>query len=371
MYTKTKVIAAYLPQFHRTPYNDEWWGDGFTDWDGVKKAKPLYDGHNQPRVPLNHDYYSLDDPVVIKKQAELARQYGVYGFGIYHYWMSSDIQLLTKPAKIILDNKDININFLFIWDNVSWTRTWSAIKHQTNTYAPAFDGEKKDSNDKGILAELKYGDKEEWKKHFEYLLPFFKDDRYIKHDGKPVFCINKPDNDSETIVKMCEYMDKLSLEYGFKGIEFVANKTYRNVKLDSQYIFQPLSTHTFLKKGLSYLHNIYVKRTKKLSVYDYDKEWNSILKDAEKYANDDVYYSGFVRFDDTPRRGNMARIIQNDSPEKFKKYFRKLMALAKKNQKEYIFLFAWNEWGEGNYLEPDEENKYKYLKALSEAINEY
>ena len=133
-----KVIANYLPQYHVIPENNRWWGNGFTDWLAVKKAKPLFLGHNQPRVPLNNHYYSLDDVQEIKWQAELAREYGIYGFGIYHYWFSSDMNLLSTPAELMLHNRDIKINFMFIWDNGSWIRTWSNVRF-ANTWAPKYD----------------------------------------------------------------------------------------------------------------------------------------------------------------------------------------------------------------------------------------
>ena len=181
-----KIIANYLPQFHVIPENSEWWGNNFTDWVAVKKAKPLFKWHNEPRIPLNNNYYSLDNPDSLKWQANLAREYGVYGFGIYHYWFSSSLNLLTKPAELILNNKDIDINFFFIWDNTSWKRTWSVIK-RGNDWAPDFDNASSQNKNNGILAELIYGEESDWEKPFNYLLPFFKDSRYIKIDNKPAF----------------------------------------------------------------------------------------------------------------------------------------------------------------------------------------
>lgn len=119
---KTKIIANYLPQFHIIPENSKWWGEGFTDWQAVKKSKPLFAGHVQPRVPIDSHYYHLDDVNEIRWQAQLARKYGVYGFGIYRYWFSSDMKLLEKTAELIRDNPDIDINYLFLWDNTSWTK---------------------------------------------------------------------------------------------------------------------------------------------------------------------------------------------------------------------------------------------------------
>lgn len=182
MSKKIKLIANYLPQFHVIPENSRWWGEGYTDWVGVRQAVPQYPGQHQPRVPLNENYYSLDDPAVLQWQADLARQYGVYGFGMYHYWFSSELQLLEKPAEILLAHPEIDIHFMFIWDNTSWTRTW-VRKGSVNDWAPKFDEQPVSPQESGILAELHYGTEADWKKHFDYLLPFFRDERYIKLDG--------------------------------------------------------------------------------------------------------------------------------------------------------------------------------------------
>ena len=166
MDSKIKVIANYLPQYHVIPENNEWWGEGFTDWIAVKKANPLFSGHKQPRIPLNKHYYSLDNAQELRWQADLANKYGVYGFGIYHYWFSSDMNLLSTPAELILSNRDIKINFMFIWDNGSWIRTWSNVRY-ANTWAPKFDDIKENNGKNGVLAELQYGDEKQWKIQFE------------------------------------------------------------------------------------------------------------------------------------------------------------------------------------------------------------
>ena len=159
---KTKIIAAYLPQFHETKENNEFWGEGFTDWVGVKKAKPQFRGHIQPKVPLDNKYYDLLDVNTIKWQTTLANKYGVDGFNIYHYWFKNGKKMLNKPAELILENKDINIKFFFSWDNCSWVRSWSSI--QGNNWTPENNNGKKQ-----CLLELDYGDEKQWEKHFNYL----------------------------------------------------------------------------------------------------------------------------------------------------------------------------------------------------------
>ena len=229
---ETKVIANYLPQYHQIPENDMWWGTGYTDWDATRNGKPLFLGHEQPRTPKNGFYYDLSKPESIRWQADLARQHGIYGFGIYHYWFSSEMMLLQKPAEILLSNRDIDIHFMFIWDNASWKRTWSNIRGG-NDWAPLFEqnGQSKDQKN-GILAELKYGNTNDWKEHFLYLMSFFKDERYIKtEDGKPLFMFFNMDNDSELLAKMGKYWNELALANGLPGIALLGKVNYRGISV--------------------------------------------------------------------------------------------------------------------------------------------
>lgn len=367
-----KIIANYLPQYHQIPENDKWWGEGFTDWIAVKKAEPRFADHRQPRIPLNDNYYDLSETENIRWQAKLAREYGIYGFGIYHYWFSSELQLLQTPSEIILNNKDIDINFMFIWDNFTWKRTWSKLS-TGNVWAPSFDGEGSENpaskDEDGILAELKYGDETEWKKHFDYLLQFFRDERYIKIDNKPVFSFYQPRNNFALIKKMVEYWDELARENGFDGIMCLSKDILYPVKLERRMKYSPFQMTTpllFLKYKIK--SNIH-KKKKKIAVWSYDEVWKDILTEAY-FSAKDSYLCGFVDYDDSPRRGNEARIVVGSSPEKFKQYMKKLVDISRKQNKEYLFLMAWNEWGEGSYLEPDTEYRYKYLEAIKSIMDE-
>lgn len=368
MINDVKIIANYLPQYHQIPENDKWWGAGFTDWIAVKKSMPLYDKHRQPRVPLNENYYDLSEVENIRWQAKLAKEYGIYGFGIYHYWFSSEMQLLQKPSELLLENKDIDIHFMFIWDNFTWKRTWSKLTNGA-AYAPAFDGEVKEetTQDNGILAELKYGNEEDWKIHFDYLLKFFKDDRYIKIDNKPVFSFYQSRNNFPVIKQMVDYWDKLAKDNGFAGIMCLSKDILYPVKLERRMKYSPFQMTTpllFLKYKLK--SKKYLKKGVP-SRWNYDEVWKDILTEA-RIAPKDSYLCGFVDYDDSPRRGNRARIIDGATPEKFEIYIKKLMDISKKQNKEYVFLMAWNEWGEGSYLEPDTYNKFGYLEAIRRII---
>ena len=146
---KTKLIAWYLPQYHCIPENNVFWGEGFTDWVTVKKARPLFKGHQQPKTPLNNNYYDLSIKENVTWQAKLAKDYGIYGFGIYHYWFNNEKNLLTKPLEIIYNNKEIDIHYFMAWDNANWKRSWSAI--EGNSWAPIADNDQKTSKESGIL----------------------------------------------------------------------------------------------------------------------------------------------------------------------------------------------------------------------------
>ena len=365
--SKIKVIANYLPQFHVIPENSKWWGENFTDWVAVKKSEPLYLGHMQPRVPLNENYYSLDDVEAIRWQASLAKKYGIYGFGIYHYWFSSKQILLQKPAELLQANKDIDIHYCFLWDNTSWTRTWSKSKLM-NDWAPNFDKKTNDEEDSnGILAELIYGDESEWKKHFLYLLKFFKDDRYIKIDNKPIFGIFQPRNDFKTIQKMVKYWDTLAKENGFAGMICMSKDNWQNKNLEYKIRYAPFATEKIWDSLQYRLKKIKSQKADTPMYFNYDKMWKNIIKYAQK-SDRNTILSGFVDFDDTPRRVRKARIIRGASPKKFGEYMYELMKIAQKQAKELVFVTAWNEWGESAYLEPDVNNGYQYIEALGNAI---
>lgn len=371
---KTKIIANYLPQFHTIPENDMWWGKGFTDWIAVKKAEPLFPGHDEPRIPIDNNYYDLSKKEAIAKQAEMATKYGVYGFGIYHYWFSQEMHLLHKPAEIILNNSDIDIHYMFIWDNGSWKRTWSNVKDFANDWAPVLDETKKRGSDEnGLLAELHYGEEREWKAHFNYLLPFFKDDRYIKMDGKPLFAIFHQGNNSEVLRQMIQCWHRLAQEAGLPGIMILGKHNSENISItDYEYFYEPLwhgwVWHNYWERIRNKVEDVWHKKRNTPTLYRYDSIWNQILTTAIHSKDKKLFYGGFVGYDDSPRRGKRGKIIRGASPEKFECYLGKLLEISSDQGKEFIFLTAWNEWGEGAYLEPDKTNGYAYLSAVKKAL---
>lgn len=364
----TKVLAMYLPQYHCIPENDEFWGKGFTDWVTVKNASPLFEWHNQPRVPLDNNYYDLSQKEQVKWQADLAKQAGVYGFGVYHYWFNNEKNILTKPAEIIRDNKDIDINYFLAWDNCSWVRSWSNVAG--NAWSPLAD-KKPERKGPQVLIPYILGGEKDWENHYNSLRTHFNEERYIKINNKPLFFIL---GYSPEIANMAAYWDELAKEDGFNGIQII----YRNIEfkhIPKEFIkfnYEPgysgWTKNDILSRVESKL-KLWLRVPKKLRVFDYDTIWKRILVNAKRQQNENIYAGCFVRYDDTPRRGKQGIIVKGESPQKFKQYMTDLLKICKDNNKEYIFLTAWNEWGEGAYMEPDTVDGYTYIKALREAIN--
>lgn len=367
---KTKLIAWYLPQYHNIPENDEFWGKGFTDWVTVRKARPLYKGHLQPKVPLNNNYYDLSIKENVVWQAKLAKDNGIHGFGIYHYWFNDEKNLLTKPAEIIYDNQDIDINYFFAWDNASWIRSWSAING--NVWASIAEKKYDRHKDNGILIPYILGKEKEWENHFNHILHFLKDKRYIKVANKPVFVILQYDED---IKKMCKYWNDLAKKNGFAGIHFIfKNKRWFNwdenaIRFNYEPHYDGWDNPTMWERRIEKIKTI-VKISSKNYFYNYDTIWKRIIKNA-KEASPNELLGAFVGFDDSPRRINNGRIVKGASPEKFKQYLSKLIDISEKQNKDFIFITAWNEWGEGAYLEPDNINKYNYLSVIRELTHHH
>lgn len=369
---KTKIFAAYLPQYHETEDNNLFWGQGYTDWVSVKNAKPQFPGHKQPKVPLSDNYYDLTNYESILWQAKMAKEHGIDGFNVYHYWFKDGKQELEKPAEILLEHKEIDIDFFFTWDNASWKRTWGNI--QGNDWAPVFD-QIQDTNGNATLVEFQYGDKEQWKAHFDYLLKFFKDNRYYKISGKPVFLFIGR-SEEEKLKEMGNYWDTLAKEAGFKGMYLATKKKnfFSKPVFDLDFSYEPETSawgkRRAIEKRIQDVFGIKTRRDEPVKYkYYYETVWKKIIKSANRNALKQII-GCFVKYDDTPRRGKDAMIIWGESPELFERYFKKFYSIMNKNNVPFILITAWNEWGEGAYLEPDEIDGYSYLESLKHVVEE-
>lgn len=365
-----RIISFYLPQFHSIPENDKWWGEGFTEWVNVKKAKPLYEGHYQPRKPLNENYYNLLDNSVKKWQIELAKKYGVYGFCFYHYWFDGHM-LLQHPVEQFLENKDLDYPFCICWANEHWTQAWV-------------------SKDSRVLIEQKYGEKKEWEAHFNYLLPYFKDSRYITNNGKPLFVIYRPEIIG-CLNEMLDFWQELAQKNGFPGIDFAyqhigfdrtkkrdSSRFSYNIEYQPMYAYNDLTKDKFkhiktIRRFLLSLLERYFKidirgvRPGGVLKISYDEIWREILK--RKPEDEKCIPGAFVDWDNTPRKQEKGSVYYEATPEKFQKYLTQQIKRTRDvYNKDMLFVFAWNEWAEGGYLEPDEKHKYGYLEAIKQAL---
>lgn len=348
----------YLPQFHRVEENDKWWGEGFTEWTAVKQAEPLFEGHNQPKEPLNNNYYDLLDDNTLAWQAELAKHYGIEGFCFYHYYFENGRKILEKPVENFCKSKDINIKFCLCWANETWARSWNKLG-QYNAWSDKFEKGNSD-NKEGILLQQNYGRENDWEKHFYYLLPFFRDERYIRNEkGQVIFLIYKP-VDIYCLADMTELWNKLAQKEGIGEICFIGlNLHKRTDGIDAILINGPGG---------------YISRSNRtiiegVNTYIYSEVWDKAIE-AGEIQGVKTYFGGFQNFDDTPRRGKNGTVLVGATPQIFEGFFRKLVNKNYSSGNEFTFLNAWNEWGEGMYLEPDTENHYAYLEAVNKVMKE-
>ena len=373
-----KIIPLYLPQFHTIPENDEWWGKGFTEWVNVREAKPLFEGHNQPRVPLNNNYYDLSDIETLKWQCRIAKEYGIYGFCMYHYWFNGHL-LLEKPMEMLLAHPEIDIKYCISWANHDWTDAWKASNRQPK-----------------VLIAHNFDDEKDWVDHFNYLLPFFKDPRYMTENNKPLMVIYIP-NIIRKLKKMLNVWSQMARDNGFDGLTFIyqsAASSFDNswdhslfdygVEMNPGYVglANRQKNSSFFPKLMKYSHEIkrflHIRRSllpqKKItevSKADYDYTWQRILELRPISNAPKMIPCAFTDWDNTPRHKERGYLFQGVSPDKFKSYFKQLIDNTKNfYDTDMIFVFAWNEWAEGGYLEPDEKNGFAFLEAIKECLSE-
>ena len=373
-----KIIPLYLPQFHTIPENDEWWGKGFTEWVNVRDAKPLFEGHNQPRVPLNNNYYDLSDIETLKWQCRIAKEYGIYGFCMYHYWFNGHL-LLEKPMEMLLAHPEIDIKYCISWANHDWTDAWKASNRQPK-----------------VLIAHNFDDEKDWVDHFNYLLPFLKDPRYMTENNKPLMVIYIP-NIIRKLKKMLDVWSQMARDNGFDGLTFIyqsAASSFDNswdhslfdygVEMNPGYVglANRQKNSSFFPKLMKYSHEIkrflHIRRSllpqKKItevSKADYDYTWQRILELRPISNAPKMIPCAFTDWDNTPRHKERGYLFQGVSPDKFKSYFKQLIDNTKKYyDTDMIFVFAWNEWAEGGYLEPDEKNGFAFLEAIKECLSE-
>ena len=380
---KARVIALYLPQFHPIPENNRWWGPGFTEWTNVAKAKPLFKGHVQPKIPADLGFYDLRLPEVRQQQADLAHEAGIEGFCYYHYWFGGK-QLLERPFNEVLASGKPDFPFCLCWANHSWSnKTWNR---------------KSNMQSNSMLIEQTYPGYDDDYNHFMNVLPAFRDKRYITIDGKPVFFLYNPWEHTR-VKEWIVTWRKLAQENGLPGLHFVsmcdATLTFKlnpdgtksrvlpNVD-SSQDLFQ-----TVLDMGFDAVNCIGMRRGEMLSegrmlnlcktilrkaglpigkFFDYSRTVKGFFPPETKWEN--VYPTIVPQWDRSPRAATLDGIYVHATPKAFEEHINDALTYIEKKAPEHriMVLKSWNEWGEGNYVEPDLEFGHGWLEAIKNTI---
>ena len=351
---KVRLLAYYLPQYHPIKENDAWWGEGFTEWISVAQARPLFKGHYQPKIPGELGFYDLRLDIIREKQAQLAKEHGIEGFCYWHYWLGNGRRLLELPFNRVLESGKPDFPFCLGWANHSWKGVFFGSKGRT-------------------LIEQTYNGIEDAEEHFKYLLKAFKDKRYILVNGKPLLHIHSP----KSIPNCKSYLNhwrKLALEAGLNGLYIIGESLLSEEKGYYGVDAVTYSNHRKIESGNNknrYLRYIYRKIFRlpfSLKKYEY--------KEAIKYflRNDvcphDEIPSIVPNWDTTARLGRDAVILHNSTPSLFKQHVKQVLKSVenKSDQTRLVFIKSWNEWAEGNYIEPDRKFGKKYLEALRDEV---
>jgi hypothetical protein len=359
-----KIIAYYLPQFHPIKENDEWWGEGFTEWTNVGKAKKYFSSHDQPKVPRDLGYYDLRIEEVREQQSLLAIEAGVDAFCYWHYWFGNGRRLLEKPFNEVVKSGKPNFPFCLGWANESWkSKVWD------------FNRAKEDV----ILMEQQYLGEKDHIQHFYSLLDAFKDKRYLRRSGRPIFVIYKPFlvpeieffistwnrlikkeriSDGFHFVGHVEKSDEIDLilKKGFNAVNIVRNGEYAHNMEIIKRIIIPTIKYKLFNQPLKIKYSLMIKY---------------LTQDYEKSPN--VYPTIIPNWDHTPRSGRKGSVFHNSTPKLFSKHVANVFRIIEKknNEDQIIFLKSWNEWGEGNYMEPDLKYGKGYIEVLGSQKKEF
>jgi lipopolysaccharide biosynthesis protein len=358
---KIKPIAIYLPQFHPIPENDEWWGKGFTEWTNVTKAPPLFEGHYQPHLPADLGFYDLRLEEARLAQEAMAKEYGIYGFCYYHYWFNGK-RLLHEPLDRKLKNSKEDFPFMMCWANENWTRTWDGL-------------------DKEVLLKQEYSFEDD-AEHIQYLISYFKDDRYIKVEGKPMFIIYRPYLFPD-IQKTIMIWRTAVKEAGFPDlyIGFSQNSEYqydpKSRGFDFGFQFQPnfgsqsggkvYNVSLLEKINMRIRKNLKLKTTNFKYYFDYSE---FTKKQIQLGFKKDIYPGITPMWDNSARRKKEPFILHDSTPEKYKEWlaFIKEKYPWQKMPENFLFINAWNEWAEGNHLEPCQKWRREYLEVTKDVL---
>jgi len=353
-----RVIAYYLPQFHAIPENDEWWGKGFTEWTSVRNGKPMFKGHHQPIEPGELGYYNLLEADIKERQAQLAREAGVEGFCYWHYWFGGK-QLLEKPLQQVLESGKPDFPFCLGWANESWkAKTW--LDQQT---AP----------DK-MLIEQTYSPEDD-KAHFEAILPMLRDKRYIQVDGKPLLMVYRPLNLPDGKAWTARWQE-MARNAGFNGLFLLGHTLFSHevdaikaMGFDAVNVVPLGDAKHKVSLALRHLPTfLRYLRGKSPLVYDY-KHVIQVFA-SRIMRREDVVPTILPSWDHSPRSGVRAFIIDGSTPDLFSEHVKAIKRITDCKQNQLVMLKSWNEWGEGNYIEPDKRWGRKYLDSIEKILRQ-
>jgi lipopolysaccharide biosynthesis protein len=373
---KIRPIAIHLPQFHPTPENDDWWGKGFTEWTNVTKSKPLYKDHYQPQLPSDLGFYDLRLEEARLAQEQMAKHFGIHGFCYYHYWFNGKL-ILEEPVSRKLNNPKEDLPFMLCWANENWTRRW-------------------DGKDQEVLLKQDYSLNDD-AEHIKYLIPFFKDERYIKVNGKAVFLVYKPflfPNSKETTKIWRDIAAQNGVELYLCHCVFSYHKGWENLLdgFDAVVDFEPFgirrtSVFSEMKKqrDSKYKNNIQTRIINKIKnvvgitntttnyvLNKWDYKWMTTNLKPLKDFPYKIFPNLVPGWDNTARRKNVPTLIlDNSTPDLFEDWLTNVVNDFKPYSPEenFIFINAWNEWAEGNHLEPCQKWGTAYLERLQKVLS--
>jgi lipopolysaccharide biosynthesis protein len=386
MIRSARLIAFYLPQFHPIPENDEWWGKGFTEWTNVVKAKPLFLGHYQPRLPADLGFYDLRVPEIREAQAELARNAGLEGFCYYHYWFAGK-RLLERPFKEVVASGKPDFPFCLCWANQTWTGVWHGAPGRT-------------------LIEQTYPGPEDNRRHFLALRDAFLDKRYLRVDGRPIFVIYRP-AELPNVTSFIREWQELAVQCGLPGLHFVAHLfhnesawDYRSQGFDSCVVVSTFKVFSLsLREWLlgirsngsqrnlrhyrtgangdlltgALCHGLWRRYRSMLGQFSNVRLYRHVLPFLLDGCSEhpQVYPCVTPNWDNTARSNVRGVVLHESTPELFRPHLRAALKLvhSRPMDQRLVFVKSWNEWAEGNYLEPDQKFGHDYLKIIREEIS--
>lgn len=345
-----KAIAFYLPQFHPIPENDAWWGKGFTEWTNVSKAVPQFVGHHQPHLPGELGFYDLRLPEVLQQQAALARHYGIHGFCFHHYWFGGK-RLLERPLQLLLEHKEIDINFCLCWANENWSRRWDGAEHD-------------------VLMEQDHSPEDDIA-FIDSLFDAFEDERYIRVDGKPLLIVYRATLLPDAKETAKRWRDR-AVEKGFDGLYIVAAKSFdiddpSRFGFDAAVEFPP---HKLWPKDVTSEQEI-INPNYTGNVYDYEDA--AEIAKGFKHEGHLCFRTVMPSWDNEARRPGNGFSFVKSTPENYAGW---LDCMCKETMnypedKRMLFINAWNEWAEGAHLEPDRRHGYAYLHTTANVLRRY